>query len=272
MIWPTLHKTITVPDDARAFFVGDIHGGLDELNQALHEVGFNKEKDYLFAVGDLIDRGPKNLQVLALFLYDKTGRYHSVMGNHDAFLANVATPEYLWYMNGGKWAADLTDDAREDIARDMCKRMPVFMNVKHRGRDFGLVHGGIPPQFEDRGVNIRQRDWYEVINGILNTPFPNALDKWYAMEPFMWDRDCIAWAKANIKGKAVAEFPDVLGVDFTVHGHTPQREPLRYGNRIWLDTEGRKGTFSIMENDDCLTTVLMTPHGSGEEPKYIKLF
>lgn len=273
MIWPTLHRTVHVPDDARVFFVGDIHGGLDELYAAMHMVGFNSNKDYLFAVGDLIDRGPKNLQVLAKFLYDKTGRYNTVMGNHDAFLANVGTPDFLWYMNGGAWAQkDLSDDARVALAETMAAKAPVFMTVHHRDRTFGVVHGGIPPQFEDRGENLQTPVWHDVIETLHMRPYGNAQAMWNNLEPYMWDRDSIAWARQHIKGSTDTVLPNVLGVDFTIHGHTPQREPLRFGNRIWIDTEGRKGTFSILENDADLTTVLMPRTDSGEEPKYIKMF
>lgn len=271
MIWPTLHKTVQVPDDARLFFVGDIHGGLDELHQAMHHVGFDNTKDYLIGVGDLIDRGPKNLEVLALFLYDKTGRYYSVMGNHDAFLANTATPDYLWFMNGGKWAMDLSDDAREAIAKDVAARMPVFLTVEHRGRTFGVVHGGIPTTFEDRGEELRQPHWQETIETLHNRPYANALSMWNNVEPYLWDRDSIGWAKSFRKDLSTTILPPIAGVDFTVHGHTPQRYPLRFGNRIWIDTEGRKGKFTIMENDDKLTTVTMTPKDSGEEPVYTEL-
>jgi len=42
----------------RDLAVGDIHGHFDRLQQSLDAVGFNKEKDRLFSVGDLVDRGP----------------------------------------------------------------------------------------------------------------------------------------------------------------------------------------------------------------------
>ena len=64
-----IHKVLNVPDDADLYFVGDIHGAYDLLMKGLKEVGFNKDKDYLICVGDLIDRGPDNYKVLAKFVY-----------------------------------------------------------------------------------------------------------------------------------------------------------------------------------------------------------
>ena len=48
----------------RDFVVGDIHGCFDLLQQALDEAAFNPDRDRLFSVGDLIDRGPQSPQVL----------------------------------------------------------------------------------------------------------------------------------------------------------------------------------------------------------------
>lgn len=50
--------------DARDFAVGDIHGHFVRLEVALAAVKFSPEKDRLFSVGDLVDRGPESVDVL----------------------------------------------------------------------------------------------------------------------------------------------------------------------------------------------------------------
>jgi predicted phosphodiesterase len=40
------------------YVVGDIHGTFWKLEALLKEIGFNYDKDRLFSVGDMIDRGP----------------------------------------------------------------------------------------------------------------------------------------------------------------------------------------------------------------------
>jgi serine/threonine protein phosphatase 1 len=42
----------------RDLIVGDIHGCFARLQVALDELGFDPERDRLFSVGDLVDRGP----------------------------------------------------------------------------------------------------------------------------------------------------------------------------------------------------------------------
>jgi serine/threonine protein phosphatase 1 len=48
----------------RDFAVGDIHGCFSKLDAALCQVRFSPVHDRLFAVGDLVDRGPESAQVL----------------------------------------------------------------------------------------------------------------------------------------------------------------------------------------------------------------
>ena len=48
----------------RDFAVGDVHGHFSRLRQSLDRLGFDPALDRLFSVGDLVDRGPENEQVL----------------------------------------------------------------------------------------------------------------------------------------------------------------------------------------------------------------
>ena len=67
----------------RTIVVGDIHGCYDELTELLDKAAFS-ENDRVVAVGDLITKGPKNREVLELFMTDH--RFSTVIGNHDLTL------------------------------------------------------------------------------------------------------------------------------------------------------------------------------------------
>ena len=68
---------------SRTIVVGDIHGCYDELMELLEKVDLG-EQDHVVAVGDLITKGPKNREVLELFMTD--ARFSTVIGNHDLAL------------------------------------------------------------------------------------------------------------------------------------------------------------------------------------------
>ena len=46
------------------YVIGDIQGCFDELHVLLAKIGYHKEFDRLYLVGDLVNRGPGSLDVL----------------------------------------------------------------------------------------------------------------------------------------------------------------------------------------------------------------
>ena len=69
------------------YIVGDIQACHSALIQLLDKVAFDPDKDKLWAVGDLIGRGPEALETLN-YLYSLGPSFDTVLGNHDLhFLA-----------------------------------------------------------------------------------------------------------------------------------------------------------------------------------------
>jgi len=64
------------------YVVGDIQGCFDSLIALLSKVSFNPEKDILYCVGDLVNRGPKSLETLR-YLKSLGSSVKPVLGNHD---------------------------------------------------------------------------------------------------------------------------------------------------------------------------------------------
>ena len=71
------------------YVVGDIQGCFEPLMCLLEQVQFDWDHDELWAVGDLVNRGPDSLKVLRL-LYQHRERVFCVLGNHDLHLLAVA--------------------------------------------------------------------------------------------------------------------------------------------------------------------------------------
>ncbi|CAG8517795.1 4365_t:CDS:2 [Paraglomus brasilianum] len=64
----------------RLIFIGDVHGMLHELEELLNKLKYNKERDHLIFVGDLVTKGPHSLEV-ARHVHDLGAS--CVRGNHD---------------------------------------------------------------------------------------------------------------------------------------------------------------------------------------------
>lgn len=103
--------TLTKNEEGKDYVIGDLHGCLDELYEAMSSVGFNRTQDRLFAVGDLIDRGKESLLCLELI---KEPWFHSVKGNHEDMMVTAVLQGIdlgNWRYNGGKWEGELRDSS-----------------------------------------------------------------------------------------------------------------------------------------------------------------
>lgn len=181
--------------EGRDFVVGDIHGCLDQLMAGLDYIGFN-DKDRLFSVGDLIDRGPKNLEVLRMFL--DTQNFFFVEGNHEDMMkcshGDRATADAdgtftMWLQNGGAWALDYYNKGEEAEAfleyDALVKRtydIPVAITVKNQeGRAaFHVMHAGI------LHAETKQTD-IGILNGL--DPFTVGAIDFHGLDKIIWNRE-----------------------------------------------------------------------------------
>lgn len=71
------------------YLVGDLQGCCDALDRLLSEIGFSPSRDKLYALGDLVNRGPRSLDVLQR-LAGFGDAATCLIGNHDLHLLAVA--------------------------------------------------------------------------------------------------------------------------------------------------------------------------------------
>lgn len=64
----------------KTFIIGDIHGCYDEFIALLDQMNV-QENDRIISLGDIVDRGPKSLEVYRFFKTRKNA--HVLMGNHE---------------------------------------------------------------------------------------------------------------------------------------------------------------------------------------------
>ena len=116
------------------YVIGDLHGMYDVLCTMLNGLNFNKEKDRLFSVGDIIDRGDKNIECLRLL---REPWFFSVRGNHEDMMVQSLTctgPQGMyWLRNGGApWGATASL-----LAKDIYKSKN---NPEHKIPDYEEIH------------------------------------------------------------------------------------------------------------------------------------
>lgn len=158
---------------SRTIVVGDIHGCYDELMDLLEKVGFGDE-DRVVCVGDLVTKGPKDREVLQLFMSDP--RFRTVIGNHDLALRRK------WH--GEKIKLKAAQKATHKALKSEKETYLPFLNHLPFTIDLGshlVVHAGLRPNVplysqtsEDMtllrtlGKDRESQDgtpWYEVYDG-----------------------------------------------------------------------------------------------------------
>jgi len=214
------HRRFSLNRRGLDFVVGDIHGEYPRLERAMERVGFDRARDRLFAVGDLVDRGPASEAVLALLEEDW---FFSVLGNHEMMLLEgLSDPEAgaLHLMNGGAWFRELPAAQQQRLAQRIRDHCSLALTIETDQGSVGLIHATAPD------------DWRQIEDQRLGP------DDWQVL---LWDRHDFQQARVR-PGLS----RPVRGVRFTVHGHVSCGHAGRAGNRCWIDTLYRGGDLTLI--------------------------
>lgn len=207
----------------KLFAVGDIHGCYNLLMTQLNEIGFDFENDLLVAVGDLVDRGTQNIQCVELL-----GKpwFTSVRGNHeDLCIGGLHNESYkrCHVANGGEWFYQLDGQAMYNIAKVFAE-LPVVLEVNHKGKKFGFVHG-----------HIEQNDWSEFKESFKKKP-----------TAFRDPSELAMWGRERLDSDN-KQYTHVTGVDAVIMGHTVTQKPCKRDNCYYIDTGAvHWGTLTIL--------------------------
>jgi bis(5'-nucleosyl)-tetraphosphatase (symmetrical) len=129
------------------YAIGDIQGCHAELRALLRKLRFKSDRDQLWLVGDLVNRGPASLAVLR-FVHALGDNAITVLGNHDLHLLAVA---YAGKDERGQLLR--ADDTLDAVlgARDRGKLLDWLLarplaHFDQANNDL-MIHAGLPPQW-----------------------------------------------------------------------------------------------------------------------------
>lgn len=122
------------------YAIGDIHGCFKTLQKLLRKIDFDRRRDRLWLVGDLVNRGPRSLDVLR-WAVEQGDRLVAVLGNHDLhLLARAAGVSFPKRRDSLEEVLAVPD--RDDLLGWLRTR-PLL----HREGGFALVHAGLFPEW-----------------------------------------------------------------------------------------------------------------------------
>jgi len=120
--------------------IGDIHGCWETLQRLLERIEWTPERDQLWLVGDLVNRGPSSLEVLR-WAHEHSERLVAVLGNHDLHLLARAA---------GVAEAKEEDTLDEILAAPDRDELLGWLRARplvHRFGPFVMVHAGLMPEW-----------------------------------------------------------------------------------------------------------------------------
>ena len=160
------------------YAIGDIQGCYSELRSLLRECDFDPRHDRLWLVGDLVNRGPRSLDVLR-FVADLGDRAHTVLGNHDLHL--VATARGARRLRSKDTFQDVLDASDGEVLIDWLRDRPMAYHDPESG--FVMVHAGIAPAWTLDDALDRAA---ELSRALAAPDHPRLLSNMYGNEPDRW--------------------------------------------------------------------------------------
>ena len=170
------------------YAIGDVQGCFDELQQLLARIGFKAGRDRLWFVGDLVNRGPKSLDVLR-FVRGLGAGAVVVLGNHDLHL--VAQHEGC--------ERKRKDDSFDDVlgAPD-AGELAAWLRTRpllYREGGYAMVHAGLLPQWTlDQAAALGR----EVERALAAPGYREFLANMYGGEPDRWSDDLQGWDRLRV--------------------------------------------------------------------------
>ncbi|CNF26694.1 serine/threonine protein phosphatase [Yersinia rohdei] len=200
-----IYQKINGAEYRRIFVVGDIHGCLDKLNEKLLSVDFDEGKDLLISVGDLIDRGPKNIECLDLITQPW---FRAVRGNHEQMAIDALSggSADCWVANGGMWFFCLDTDEKL-LATSLIKqaaKLPLVIEVSTNIGKYIVAHADYRSDSYHYGKPVSEQH-------------------------VIWNRERVSYAMDG-------EGEEIAGARQFIFGHTPMNKVSQYKNQLYIDT------------------------------------
>lgn len=226
------------------YAIGDIQGCYHAFQALLARIGFNQDKDQLWLVGDLINRGSGTLEVLR-WCYAHQNSLRIVLGNHDLHALVVA--EGIVSAHKGDTLDTLMAAEDRDVLLSWLRHQPLI----YQEADYLMVHAGLLPQWTAEQALIYAA---EVESALRGKDYLHFLTHMYGNLPTGWNQDLtgvdrlrvitnaatrlrICTAEGEMEFKFKGELQDVP------HGYMPWFD---VPNRVSKDTQVIFGHWSAL--------------------------
>lgn len=218
------------------YAIGDIQGCFGEFRQLLKIIGFDRNADRLWLVGDLVNRGPQSLEVLR-FVKELGEAAITVLGNHDLHLIMLAE---------GKSRLRADDTLAPILAASDREELLAWLRARpmiHAENGYVMVHAGLLPQWS---VPQALALGSEVETALRAKKFRKFLGHMWGSEPKAWRDDLAGWDRLRVIVNAMTRmrFCTPEGVmEFNSKGELASAPP---GHLPWFEAPNRRSADQVL--------------------------
>lgn len=165
------------------YAIGDIHGCDRSLKMLLKKIHFTPNSDELILVGDLINRGPKSVDVLQRIL-DYGDAVSSVSGNHDITLLAIHAGFVKQRKKDTYQNILQSKECHEFI--EFIRHLPMLIEKQTEFKHIIITHAGLHPNWGL--LDVRRYD--QEIQNMLQDNSKNYFDflsVLFSNQPDIWD-------------------------------------------------------------------------------------
>jgi bis(5'-nucleosyl)-tetraphosphatase (symmetrical) len=214
------------------YAIGDVQGCYAELRELLTKLNFSSDRDQVWFVGDLVNRGPQSLEVLR-FVRSLGPNAVTVLGNHDLHLLAVA------FGTQRKRKSDTLDAVFTAHDRDDLLGWLITRPLLHYENGDLMVHAGLVPQWTvGRALQLARE-----VEIALHTD-PRALfENMYGDEPTRWDESLTGMDRLRFAINVLTRLRVCTNdgeVDLKMKGKPPKGG--RTGLHPWFEAQPRWST------------------------------
>jgi bis(5'-nucleosyl)-tetraphosphatase (symmetrical) len=222
------------------YLIGDIQGCDDALQQLLDLVAFSPSRDTLWALGDLVNRGPGSAAVLRSMMgYGASAR--CLLGNHDLHLLAIA--HGVRKLHRGDTVGDVLNDPQCDAMLYWLRHQNMALRQAVGTTDLLMVHAGVLPSWSaDQTMELAQ----EVQTRLQSADYGDFLHEMYGNAPTAWDDSLLASQRLRVIVNALTRLRFCTPQGAMEFHHSGPAESAPPGYLPWFDVPGRQTTGQVV--------------------------
>jgi bis(5'-nucleosyl)-tetraphosphatase (symmetrical) len=211
------------------YAIGDVQGCMDSLRALLARIDFKPGRDRLWQTGDLVNRGPRSLDVLR-WARDQGDNLVAVLGNHDLHL--LARAVGVAPARGRDRLDEVLDAPDRDELIDWLRQRPLLVR---KGR-LVMVHAGLLPAWS---VADAERIAREIEVELRGPRWTALLGSWRGA-PSSWRSDLATGPRRAIALSALATLRAVDGKGAMRRDFNGSPDDMPTGCVPWYDHPARR--------------------------------